>query len=154
MVKQLNELTSTTEQYVLGAEEALSDLRRACPIAVDAYHTIGEQGIEDAGYLETRIKQAVDEYHKKEKIIGKELVMAVYQSFATGEKPASEEITPVLQKIYDSHGVKLKDRAAHIEKYFITKRSTRGMDQKKVYILVEARYLDLYQDVNPKPVLG
>jgi hypothetical protein len=154
VVRQLKELTSTTEQYVLGAEEALSDLRRACPIAVDAYHIIGEQGIEDAGYLETKIKQAVDEHNKKEKIMGKELMEAVYQSFAIGDKPASEEITPVLQKIFDSHGVKSKARAAHIEKYFITKRSTRGIDNKKVYVLTEARYPDWYCEVHPNSPLS
>ncbi len=116
--------------FIIGQQ---NELKKIAPIVVEAHPIIGADGIEQAGYSEPRIKAALDKALRNRGLSSPEFLEDVYSKFKPNSEYIEMYITTTLQDLYDRHNIKLNARAAHIEKFFEARRTTRVTGDKKFY---------------------
>jgi hypothetical protein len=137
VVDQLIRLKPQLSNYVLGGEELAADLNKLYPDVAEALNTIGKKGIEQAGYLESRMKQAVLRFKKERALYSYEILKDINKKFEVGKEYTEMYIVTTLQDIYDRHNIKAIACASHIGRYFKTSRTSRRIGENKVYVLNE-----------------
>jgi hypothetical protein len=145
VVSQLKRIQMRPDNLVLGAEDFRNELIDNYPDVVKAFDAIGEQGILDCGYLESRMKQALTKAQKEELLYSTAVLKVVHEKFKIGIEYLEMYVISTLQDIYDRNGIKEKAHATHIKRYFDAIRTT-NRNGKKVYVLHEVRSLKVSSD--------
>ena len=91
------------------------------------YSILGSAKIRSVSYIESNIRNIIDQILKKDNISG-----IVLHSFLIGNKYTKKYIKEKLQEIYDKQGIKRSAKASDLDNYFIIRRSIITENKKKI----------------------
>lgn len=128
-----NQWTAKKGEYVIPPEGLLNSLITQYPEIWQANLAIGLKGMEEAGFVLSKIKTAVKKAKEIEQL--QFLAPKIYEAFAENTDCTDVSIRNRLATIYKSNGVNKEARIVDILDYFRGYRSTRKGE--RVYVLKE-----------------
>ena len=91
------------------------------------YSIIGPERIKSVSYIESNIKNIIDQVLKKDEISG-----TILHTFFIGNRYTKKYIKEKLQEIYNQFNIKKTAKASDLEEYFILRRSIITENKKKI----------------------
>jgi hypothetical protein len=128
VVKQLVNMKPQGKMFAFYNEEEYNDLITEYPTVVKAYNLIGEDGIKQADYTESKIQRALIAQIEDDKYYLPAVSKDILAEFKVGYVYKETKINEILTTIYMKHNLKGKVKASDIKRYFVTKRTTVAVD--------------------------
>lgn len=94
MVQLLSEMETPYSEYAL---DFINDMRKIDPFIVEAFETLGKEGIEQLNYSEKKINEAVILSQRK----GNKVIRLIKNTFKVGNRYPNEKITNELTRIFE-----------------------------------------------------
>lgn len=94
MVQLLSEMETPNSEYAL---DFINDMRKIDPFIVEAFETLGKEGIEQLNYSEKKINEAVILSQRK----GNKVIRLIKNTFKVGNRYPNEKITNELTRIFE-----------------------------------------------------
>ena len=94
MVQLLSEMETPYSEYAL---DFINDMRKIDPFIVEAFETLGKEGIEQLNYSEKKINEAVILSQCK----GNKVIRLIKNTFKVGNRYPNEKITNELTRIFE-----------------------------------------------------
>jgi hypothetical protein len=139
VVHELDRLQQRMDNFVIGGEEAMAELIQEYPDVVEAFNVIRKDGIEHAGYKESKMKRMVAAAKNESQFYTPAVVEAINAKFKANQTYTKMYIVTTLQDIYHRNNIICEARATHILRYFDGRESTRGTGDNKVFVLAESK---------------
>ena len=94
MVQLLSEMETPNSEYAL---DFINDMRKIDPFIVEAFETLGKEGIEQLNYSEKKVNEAMILSQRK----GNKVIRLIKNTFKVGNKYSNEKIVNELTRIFE-----------------------------------------------------